>query len=509
MSRPASISPKNPLPADLSSSIDDALAGLDRAEQLRDDGRCRYSEAMELYEGNIGALIGHLKSIPETNSSIDTSVLADRLRVALSDAEAIKHHLSDAGAGGPLTKDTRIDRRPSSSPTSRLSSAFSSMIGIGKSHSYEDNNIKTQQTKKDYDYAHASSMRNLSPKNQNENEMPDVSPTAATIQPPRQQSSNRRKRSNLNYAASDPLVQVVKTELYVDKSQLTTRWDDVVGLVSAKRAMQEAAILPMIRPDLYTGLRSPPKGVLLYGPPGTGKTMLVRAAAKESKCILFSCTASALTSKWHGEGEKLLRTLFAVAIDAAPSMIFFDEIDALLESRKGGGNEHEASRRFKTEFMVQMDGIVSGNPNGDDDVCHRVLVLGCSNCPWDIDDAVMRRMSRRIYVKLPDGDARRFLLDKLLSKESGRHSLSKKQIESIVDQTEGFSCSDISAIAQEAAFGPLRDLGSVSNIENCNPDDIRWINKDDFDEALANTKRSVSNDLMKRYKAWEDQQGVR
>jgi len=190
-------------------------------------------------------------------------------------------------------------------------------------------------------------------------------------------------------------------------------------------------------------------------------------------------------------------------------MIFFDEIDALLESRKGGGNEHEASRRFKTEFMVQMDGIVSGNPNGDDDVCHRVLVLGCSNCPWDIDDAVMRRMSRRIYVKLPDGDARRFLLDKLLSKESGRHSLSKKQIESIVDQTEGFSCSDISAIAQEAAFGPLRDLGSVSNIENCNPDDIRWINKDDFDEALANTKRSVSNDLMKRYKAWEDQQGVR
>ena len=237
--------------------------------------------------------------------------------------------------------------------------------------------------------------------------------------------------------------------------------------------------------------------------------MLVRAAAHESKCILFSCTSSALTSKWHGEGEKLLRTLFAVAIDAAPSMIFLDEIDALLSTRKGGGNEHEASRRFKTEFMQQMDGIVSGNSNSDDDVSHRVLVLGCSNCPWDIDDAVMRRFQRRIYIPLPDRDERKYLLNKLLSKESGRHSLSKKQIESIVDQAEGLSCSDIASVAQEAAFGPLRDLGGVSEVEHCNPNDIRGINKNDFDEALSNTTRSVSNELLKKYKEWEDQQGVR
>lgn len=231
--------------------------------------------------------------------------------------------------------------------------------------------------------------------------------------------------------------------------------------------------------------------------------MLVRAAAKESNCILFSCSPSALTSKWHGEGEKLLRTLFAVAIDAAPSMIFFDEIDALLGSRSEGGNEHEASRRFKTEFMVQIDGIVSRGPN--DDIGHHVLVIGCSNCPWDIDDAVMRRMPRRIYVQLPDVEARRYLLNNLLEKESGRHSLSKKQIESLVDRTEGYSCSDISSIAQEAAFGPLRDLGSVSEIERCNLRDIRMINKHDFDEALASTKRSVSNKLMERYETWEEQ----
>lgn len=149
---------------------------------------------------------------------------------------------------------------------------------------------------------------------------------------------------------------------------------------------------------------------------------------------------------------------FPVAADASPAMIFFDEIDALLSARKGDGSEHEASRRFKTEFMIQMDGVISGNSNEDSDVSRRVLILGCSNCPWDIDDAVMRRFQRRIYVPLPDVDARGFLLNKLLSKEADTHSLSKKHIESIVDRMEGFSCSDITAIAQEASFGPLRDF---------------------------------------------------
>jgi spastin len=132
----------------------------------------------------------------------------------------------------------------------------------------------------------------------------------------------------------------------------------------------------------------------------------------------------------------------------------------------------------------------------------------CSNCPWDIDDAVMRRMNRRIYVQLPDKDARTFLLNTLLSKELGKHSLGKKQMETIADQTEGYSCSDISAIAQEAAFGPLRDIGSVSDIEKCSPDDVRGISKKDFEDALANTKASSSNDLMERYRVWESRYNI-
>ena len=128
------------------------------------------------------------------------------------------------------------------------------------------------------------------------------------------------------------------------------KWEDIQGLEPVKKLLKETIVLPTLRPDLFKGILAPTKGILLFGPPGTGKTMLAKAIATECKCTFFSCSAVTLTSKWMGEGEKLVRTLFALAYERSPSVIFIDEIESIMGSR--GGNEHEASRRLKTEFLV-------------------------------------------------------------------------------------------------------------------------------------------------------------
>ena len=167
-------------------------------------------------------------------------------------------------------------------------------------------------------------------------------------------------------------------------------WSDIAGLANAKQTLQEAVILPNLRPDLFTGLRSPPRGVLLFGPPGTGKTMLAKAVATESKFSFFSITASSVTSKYLGDGEKLMKGLFTVARRVEPAVIFFDEIDSLMSARKE--NEHEASRRVKTEFMTQVDGASTASEE-------RLLIMAATNLPWEIDEAVLRRLVKRIYGK--------------------------------------------------------------------------------------------------------------
>jgi SpoVK/Ycf46/Vps4 family AAA+-type ATPase len=173
-------------------------------------------------------------------------------------------------------------------------------------------------------------------------------------------------------------------------------WDDIKGLEDVKKIMKETIILPTIRPDIFKGLLEPSKGILLYGPPGTGKTMLAKAIATECKSTFFNCSASTLTSKWMGEGEKMMKGIFTLAAEKAPSVIFMDEIDSIMGAR--GGNEHEASRRLKTEFLVAFDGLGSTKDN--------LLVLAATNRPQDLDEAALRRFTRRIYMPLPDKIAR-------------------------------------------------------------------------------------------------------
>jgi len=337
-----------------------------------------------------------------------------------------------------------------------------------------------------------------------------VSRHAATREQATKKKNKARQAAPSPFANSnDPLVNTIKTELYIDPSKLhSTTWNDIAGLKDAKQALQEAAILPLMRPDLFSGLRKP-RNILLYGPPGTGKTLLVKAVAHESSCVLFVCTASAMTSKWHGEGEKLLRTLFQVARAAAPSIVFVDEVDSLLSSRKSDG-EHEASRRFKTEFMTNMDGIVkNGGGGGGEDESNgkHLLVIAATNCPWDIDSAVLRRFPRRIYVPLPDSSTRKALLQNLLVK-AGNTALSKDDVKAVVKRLSGFSGSDIASIASEASFGPIRSLGGIDAIQNARSSDIRPIQRQDFDSAVNQATKSVSKSLLQQYDQWKQDQAA-
>jgi SpoVK/Ycf46/Vps4 family AAA+-type ATPase len=218
-------------------------------------------------------------------------------------------------------------------------------------------------------------------------------------------------------------------------------WSDIAGLEIAKNALRETVVYPFLRPDLFMGLREPARGMLLFGPPGTGKTMLARAVATESKSTFFSISASSLTSKYLGESEKLVKALFGLARALAPSIIFVDEIDSLLSQRTGSG-EHEATRRIKTEFLIQWSDLqraAAGREVSERDKergdANRVLVLAATNLPWAIDEAARRRFVRRQYIPLPEPTTRETQLRTLLGQQ--KHNLSASDIEKLVGLTAG------------------------------------------------------------------------
>jgi len=224
------------------------------------------------------------------------------------------------------------------------------------------------------------------------------------------------------------------------------KWDDVAGLVLAKESLKETVILPTRFPQLFTGKRRPFKGILLYGPPGTGKSYLAKAVATEADSTFFSVSSADLVSKWQGESERLVRSLFEMARESPGSraIIFIDEVDSLCGSRTEG--ESDSARRIKTEFLVQMDGV--GKKEGE------VLILGATNVPWELDAAIRRRFEKRVYIPLPEAEARTTMAKIHLGDTP--NNLSESDFDRIGVMTEGASGSDIAVLVKEALMEPLR-----------------------------------------------------
>lgn len=243
------------------------------------------------------------------------------------------------------------------------------------------------------------------------------------------------------------------------KEKPNVRWEDIAGLESAKEALKEAVILPIKFPHLFTGQRTPWKGILLYGPPGTGKSYLAKAVATEADATFFSISSADLVSKWMGESERLVKQLFELARQSKPAIIFIDEIDSLCGQR--GEGESEASRRIKTEFLVQMNGV--GNDQSG------VLVLGATNIPWSLDSAIRRRFEKRIYISLPEAEARS-LMFKIHVKDTP-NTLAPADYKQLGQITPRFSGADVGIVVRDALMQPIRRVQSATH--------YRWVEAPD------------------------------
>ncbi|XP_020523295.1 katanin p60 ATPase-containing subunit A-like 2 isoform X2 [Amborella trichopoda] len=264
------------------------------------------------------------------------------------------------------------------------------------------------------------------------------------------------------------------------------KWESIKGLEKCKRLLKEAVVMPIKYPKYFTGLLSPWKGILLFGPPGTGKTMLAKAVATECKTTFFNISASSVVSKWRGDSEKLIKVLFELARHHAPSTIFLDEIDAIISQRGEGRSEHEASRRLKTELLIQMDGLTKTD--------ELVFVLAATNLPWELDAAMLRRLEKRILVPLPEPEARRSMFEELLPSSQGV----ELPYEILVEKTEGYSGSDIRLVCKEAAMQPLRRLVAILEEKGDAPEEelpgVCPVRPEDVETALRNTRPSAHLD---------------
>lgn len=273
-------------------------------------------------------------------------------------------------------------------------------------------------------------------------------------------------------------------------------WNDCVGLNDAINVIQETIIFPFIHPQLFCGTLTPFKGILLYGPPGTGKTLLAKALACQQTLPVFNVTCSSYVSKWRGESEKLLKTLFDVAKFYSPSIIFIDEVDAFVSTTSD--HQHEASVRFKSELLVHMDGIL----NSDE----KVFVFAITNSPWRLDCALLRRFEKRVLIGTPNLNARKEIF-KYYFLKSG-HKFTDKDLQTMAEVTENYSGAEIKIVCKEVMMnivrGVLQENGGKKELRR---EQLKSPTVNDVVKATCKIKSSLNGGLLKKYSEWNEKYG--
>ena len=273
----------------------------------------------------------------------------------------------------------------------------------------------------------------------------------------------------------------------------SVKWEEVVGLDPAKKAVKEAIVYPVQRPDLFP--LGWPRGILLFGPPGCGKTLLAAAVATEIDATFFSIDAASIMSKWLGEGEQNVAKLFGSvrksAIERKPSIVFIDELDSLMGKHQ---NEVGGEIRVRNQFLKEMDGIVDKGKN------LHVYVIGATNKPWDLDWGFIRRFQKRILVPLPDHHTR-LMMFKLHT--TNLALVADVDLHELARLSEGFSGSDIRDVCQSAQLkliGEFFETGQANN-KLAKP---RSLTMEDFRQTLEERKPSVSLDMLSLYTRWSE-----
>jgi len=302
-----------------------------------------------------------------------------------------------------------------------------------------------------------------------------------------------RAAENTNYEGNGRTSEGGKSsyEELIVMEKPSVKWEEVVGLDPAKKAVKEAIVYPVQRPDLFP--LGWPRGILLFGPPGCGKTLLAAAVATEIDATFVSIDAASIMSKWLGEAEQNVAKLFGSirksAQEGRPSIVFIDELDSLMGKHS---NEVGGEIRVRNQFLKEMDGIVDKGKN------LHIYVIGATNKPWDLDWAFIRRFQKRILVPLPDHHTR-LMMFKLYT--STLQLATDVDLHELARISEGFSGSDIRDVCQSAQLkliGEFFETGQANN-KQAKP---RFLTMDDFRQILEERKPSVSLDMLSLYNRW-------